>query len=174
MHGFAFGKARAAPVRALLVRAGTVWMWPGIALTERRGADCVPVADEVARFWINIGEDALQSVPELFVPRDETAQNRIEARGHDIGVALPALKIGTGFLKISRECLEALIAAHPEWKARGHDSMQEDIKAKYYRIFRFAEDEFETGEDFVFCLAWAELGGEIWADPEMVIGDIGE
>jgi hypothetical protein len=53
MQGFVFGKARAnAPARTLLVRAGAVWMWPGIALTEKRGAVCVSVADEVARFWI--------------------------------------------------------------------------------------------------------------------------
>ncbi len=53
MHGLVSSKARAAaPARTLLVRTGTVWMWPGIALTERRGTACVPVADEVARFWI--------------------------------------------------------------------------------------------------------------------------
>ena len=28
-------------------------MWPGIALTERRGAACIPVAADVARFWIS-------------------------------------------------------------------------------------------------------------------------
>jgi len=28
-------------------------MWPGIALTERRGAACVPIAADVARFWIS-------------------------------------------------------------------------------------------------------------------------
>jgi hypothetical protein len=33
-------------------RAGGVFMWPGIALTERRGAARVPVAADVARFWI--------------------------------------------------------------------------------------------------------------------------
>ncbi len=27
-------------------------MWPGIALTERRGAVCLPVAGDAARFWI--------------------------------------------------------------------------------------------------------------------------
>jgi hypothetical protein len=43
----------AAPARSLLARAGDVFMWPGIALTERRGAACVPVAADVARFWIS-------------------------------------------------------------------------------------------------------------------------
>jgi hypothetical protein len=52
MHALVFGKARMA-ARTLLARAGGVWMWPGIALTERRGAACVPVAADVARFWIS-------------------------------------------------------------------------------------------------------------------------
>ena len=36
MHALASGKARTA-ARTLLAQAGGVWMWPGIALTERRG-----------------------------------------------------------------------------------------------------------------------------------------
>jgi hypothetical protein len=53
MHALVSGKARmAAPARSLLARAGGVFMWPGIALTERRGAACVLVAADVARFWI--------------------------------------------------------------------------------------------------------------------------
>ncbi len=39
--------------RTLLARAGGVWMWPGISLTETRGAACDPVAADVARFWIS-------------------------------------------------------------------------------------------------------------------------
>ena len=39
--------------RTLLARAGGVFMWPGIALTERRGAACVPIAADIARFWIS-------------------------------------------------------------------------------------------------------------------------
>jgi len=51
MDGLVSGKARMA-ARTLLARAGSVWMWPGIPLTERRGAACDPVAADVARFWI--------------------------------------------------------------------------------------------------------------------------
>jgi len=32
--------------------AGAVWIWPGIALTEKLGTAIVPVGAEVARFWI--------------------------------------------------------------------------------------------------------------------------
>jgi hypothetical protein len=56
MHAFIAAKARAgAPPRArsLLARAGAVWIWPGVPLTEKRGAACVPVVANVARFWIS-------------------------------------------------------------------------------------------------------------------------
>ena len=43
----------AAPARSLLARAGGVWMWPGIPLTEKHGSAHVPVAAEVVRFWIS-------------------------------------------------------------------------------------------------------------------------
>jgi hypothetical protein len=52
MHALVSGKARV-PARTLLARAGGVFMWPGIALTEKRGAASVPIAAEVARFWIS-------------------------------------------------------------------------------------------------------------------------
>jgi hypothetical protein len=64
MHALVSGKARmAAPARTLLARAGGVWMWPGIALTERRGAASVPIAADVARFWITRlhGPEAIDS-----------------------------------------------------------------------------------------------------------------
>jgi hypothetical protein len=56
MHAFIAAKVRAgAPPRArsLLARAGAVWIWPGVPLTEKRGAACVPVVADVARFWIS-------------------------------------------------------------------------------------------------------------------------
>jgi hypothetical protein len=51
MHALVSGKARIA-ARMLLARADHVWMWPGIPLTERRGTARIPVAADVARFWI--------------------------------------------------------------------------------------------------------------------------
>jgi hypothetical protein len=83
-------------------------------------------------------------------------------------------KIGTGFLKIAREALLDLAAANPDWKASGKEDLPTDVKANYYRFFRFGDDELETSEDYVFCDAWRAHGGEIWADPEMVLGHIGE
>ena len=39
--------------RTLVVSNGAVWIWPGIPLTMRRGAEIVPVADATIRFWIS-------------------------------------------------------------------------------------------------------------------------
>ncbi|MGH6840693.1 MAG: hypothetical protein ACREDV_01145 [Methylocella sp.] len=50
-HALVSGKARTA-ARTLLARADHMWMWPGIPLTAKRGAACVPVAADAARFWI--------------------------------------------------------------------------------------------------------------------------
>lgn len=83
--------------------------------------------------------------------------------------------IGTGFLKIAREVFEALIAAHPDWKRIGWPTMPVEAKAKYYRFFRFDnESPDEFGEDFLFCRDWRDLGGEIWADPTIRLGHVGE
>jgi hypothetical protein len=62
MHALVFGKAQMA-AHTLLARAGGVFMWPGIALTERRGAASVPIAADVARFWISRlhGPEAIDS-----------------------------------------------------------------------------------------------------------------
>ncbi len=72
------------------------------------------------------------------------------------------------------QVFERLIAAHPEWKRDGHAAMSPEVKAKYYRFFKFGEQEFEAGEDYGFCDAWRELGGEIWADPEGILSHVGD
>jgi hypothetical protein len=83
-------------------------------------------------------------------------------------------KVGTGFLKIAREAFEALIAVHPEWKSPGHLGLPPNVSGAYHKFFRFADDASETGEDFTFCAAWAALGGEIWVDPSIHLGHVGE
>jgi hypothetical protein len=60
MHALVSDKARVT-ARTLLARAGGVFMWPGIALTEWRGAASVPVAADVARFSRLHGPEAINS-----------------------------------------------------------------------------------------------------------------
>lgn len=83
--------------------------------------------------------------------------------------------VGTGFLKISREVFEKMIAAHPEWKRRGWSDWPEERKATYYRFFRFDHDDpDEIGEDYDFCRSWRALGGEVWIDPTIKLLHVGE
>ncbi|WP_297299252.1 hypothetical protein [uncultured Methylovirgula sp.] len=64
MQAQSAGRALARPPerpRTLVASNGAVWIWPGIPLTMRRGAEIVPVADGTIRFWIALlhGSDAL-------------------------------------------------------------------------------------------------------------------
>ena len=53
MNALVFGNLRAPALAPVLrAHAGAVWIWPGIALTEKLGTAIVRVGAEVARFWI--------------------------------------------------------------------------------------------------------------------------
>jgi len=39
--------------RLLLAKASTVWLWPGIPLTERRGATVLSISPDAMRFWLS-------------------------------------------------------------------------------------------------------------------------
>jgi hypothetical protein len=45
--------------------------------------------------------------------------------------------VGTGFMKISREPFDRMIAAHPEWKRKGYKQMPDAARKFYYEFFRF-------------------------------------
>ena len=86
----------------------------------------------------------------------------------------PFERVGMAFVKIAREVFEAIIKANPEWKRAGHSGMPDEVKAQYYRFFRFGDDVYETGEDFEFCNAWRAMGGEIWVDIDQPLTHVGE
>ena len=81
-------------------------------------------------------------------------------------------RVGTGMMKIDRSVFAAMIAAHPDWKRDGDPEMEPEVKANYYRFFAYGEDE--GGEDFRFCDEWRALGGEVWIDPSIKLGHVGE
>lgn len=81
--------------------------------------------------------------------------------------AIKVAGVGTGFLKISRSAFVKLVEAHPDWKRHGRDDMKAEERRWYYKFFRFPDDEHDTGEDYFFCNAWRELGGEVWIDPSI-------
>lgn len=92
----------------------------------------------------------------------------------DMG-AIRVEAVGTGFVKIERQVFTRLIEAHPEWKRNGWAKMTADVKAWYYRFFRFdADHPDEPGEDFDFCWAWNAIGGQVWIDPAINLVHVGE
>lgn len=80
--------------------------------------------------------------------------------------------VGTGMLKMTRECIERMVVARPDLKMDPRDNeMPEEIRALYHRLFQFGE--LEEGEDYTFCFRWREAGGSVWVDPSITLGHIG-
>lgn len=78
--------------------------------------------------------------------------------------------VSTGFLKISRNALETIDKTVPHYLA------QKDIatRRKIPLIFERTLHEYNRlGGDYEFCRKWKELGGQIFIDPEMTFGHVG-
>ena len=79
------------------------------------------------------------------------------------------LRVGgapTGFMRLTRACVEKMIAAYP-------DSWYDDERApngRAWNLFEFAvRDRKRWTEDLYFCQRWIEIGGTVWVDPHMVL-----
>jgi hypothetical protein len=64
--------------------------------------------------------------------------------------------LGTGFLLVSRRCVETLAASVPRYRAHDGDM----VAGLFARIPR--GDERPWGEDLSFCRRWREAGGEVF------------
>ena len=66
-------------------------------------------------------------------------------------------RVGTGFMRIRRDCLEKMVAAHPALRmARDGLSALFDTS--------IVDGQF-IGEDFTFCDRWRAIGGQVLIDP---------
>lgn len=75
----------------------------------------------------------------------------------------------TGFMRIRRHVLEQLYEKSPKFRR------PEDSRSKLAEIFkRTLEDGYRWGGDTQFCKRWRELGGTIWAAPEMSFEHYGD
>ena len=142
--------------------------WDGNAALRLLSSE-KPIAAVVGRKRV----DKPNSDLEVWCGRPETAADGSGIIQDEMGL-VRFERVGTGFIKIAREAFEMIAKAHPEWKRAGHAGMSDDVKANYYRFFRFGDDAYETGEDFEFCNAWRALGGEIWVDVEQRLSHVGE
>lgn len=90
---------------------------------------------------------------------------RIEARGE----LVTAEHVGTGFLRLRRDCLEAMIQAYPDRHVKDENG------ETYYCLFDtgIAPNRNYVGEDVFFCSRWKAIGGEVLVDPHIPIEHLG-
>jgi hypothetical protein len=82
---------------------------------------------------------------------------------------LEVKSVSTGFLKLSRNCIEKMVEAYPE---KHYYTAARD--KQFYPLFEYiCEDGFRWGEDFSFCIRWRRIGGKVWIDPEISMGHVG-
>ena len=87
-------------------------------------------------------------------------------------------RVGTGFLLIRRNVLEALAAAHPELRYHSHDSAGRDASQAQVETALFdTMIEPDTGrylsEDYAFCHRCRAQGFRVWADLRSQLTHVG-
>lgn len=77
-------------------------------------------------------------------------------------------RVGTGFMRLRRDCLEQLVAAHPEL------CVADAANKSYYALFDTGIHEgIYISEDYLFCERWRALGGQVLVAPGITLQHIG-
>jgi hypothetical protein len=108
-----------------------------------------------------------------WLPSPDGKANRDPATG-----AIEARHLATGFLCIKRGVIETMCAAYPHLRYRAHASEREAGRLPEFGHALFAtyidpvtlED---LSEDWAFCMRWRALGGQVWADPGVILEHYG-
>jgi hypothetical protein len=90
--------------------------------------------------------------------------------------AIRALDVGTGFLAIKRAVFEAMAVAMPEIAYRvphGDEAMGAKEMHAFFDCAICPDSRQYLSEDYLFCRRWAALGGEVWADPGLILEHFG-
>lgn len=81
-----------------------------------------------------------------------------------------AHSVGTGFMLISRDVLEAMALKEPDNFYIDYGSGE--------KLFNFFENRTHKShfwsEDYIFCLKWQDCGGEVWVDPASRLKHLGQ
>jgi hypothetical protein len=78
--------------------------------------------------------------------------------------------VPAGFMRISRRCLEQMVLKYPEKRFADKYAPKGFAWALFDNIH---EGDVYFGEDYSFCRRWRQIGGKVWADPEIPLGHIG-
>jgi hypothetical protein len=99
-------------------------------------------------------------LPEKAIPYD-AATGLIQVRG------VPA-----GFMKISRDCLVKMVAAYQDLEFHCEKAPNKTAWA-LFGGYRVDGGRNKLGEDYAFCARWRDIGGKVWAMPEIKMGHCG-
>lgn len=80
---------------------------------------------------------------------------------------------GTGFLLIKKEVFKKLMLVTPSYA----DNLQSSTNEKIYAFFQTSIDPIDNvllTEDYHFCKAWTDIGGEIYVDATVRAKHIGQ
>lgn len=95
---------------------------------------------------------------------------------HEFLVADPATgllemeAVPTGFLRLTRSCLERMVEAYAHLEYA--DEVMGGKKSFCLFDFELLNGRY-WGEDFTFCRRWRDIGGKVWADPEIKFAHVG-
>lgn len=88
---------------------------------------------------------------------------------------IPAAGLPTGFMLISRRCIERMITEYPETRYEVKDSRNGETSMVLFDLFECLLYNGEWwGEDYIFCRRWTAIGGQLWAMPDIEFEHIGE
>lgn len=88
-----------------------------------------------------------------------------------VGELFVASRVGTGFMRLRRDALQRLAAAHPELRLRDSNNPP---NPHYIALFDTGVHGGQyVGEDFLFCDRWRALGGQVLVDADIPLQHIG-
>ena len=93
------------------------------------------------------------------------------AIGMDAQRLIAVERVGTGFMRLRRDCLEKMVAAHASLRLTNPVARDD---ANFYALFdtTIVDGQF-IGEDFSFCDRWRALGGKVFIDPSIALAHHG-
>lgn len=92
---------------------------------------------------------------------------------------MEVMLLPTGFLRMTRECLEKMIAAYPDTRYHDRHHPEVDFHALFWIVLAPGLDAPVDGlpeiwgEDFTFCKRWRDIGGKVYLDALLRFQHIG-
>jgi hypothetical protein len=83
--------------------------------------------------------------------------------GMDANRLMVVERVGTGFMRLRRDCVTRMVAAHPALRLKNPNAAGDP---NFYALFDtdIVDGQF-VGEDFTFCDRWRKIGGQVLIDP---------